>query len=33
MAHLNAFYGVLGKAFIATTQFDATGWGLLFDPA
>jgi hypothetical protein len=32
MAHLNAFYGVLGKAFIATTQFDATGWGLLFDP-
>jgi hypothetical protein len=32
MAHLNAFFGVLGKAFIATTQFDSTGWGLLFDP-
>jgi hypothetical protein len=32
MLHLNAFFGVLGKAFIATTQFDATGWGLLLDP-
>jgi hypothetical protein len=32
MLHFNAFYGVLGKAVIATTSFDASGWGLLLDP-
>jgi hypothetical protein len=32
MAHVDAFFGVLGKAFVATTQFDATGWGILLDP-
>jgi hypothetical protein len=32
MLHLNGFYGVLGKAVIATTSFDSSGWGLLLDP-
>jgi hypothetical protein len=32
MLHFNAFYGVLGKAVIATTSFDSSGWGLLLDP-
>jgi len=32
MAHLVGYFGALGKAFVATTQFDATGRGLLFDP-
>jgi hypothetical protein len=32
MLHFNFFFGTLGKAFIATTQFDSTGWGLLLDP-
>jgi hypothetical protein len=32
MLHLNVFFGTLGKALIATTQFNAVGWGLLLDP-
>lgn len=32
MAHLAGYFGALGKAFVGTTQFDATGRGLLFDP-
>jgi hypothetical protein len=32
MAHLEGYFGALGKAFVGTTQFDATGGGLLFDP-
>jgi hypothetical protein len=32
MAHVSGFFGMLGKAFIATTSFDTTGWGILLDP-
>jgi hypothetical protein len=32
MAHVAGFYGMLGKAFVATTSFDTTGWGILLDP-
>jgi hypothetical protein len=32
MAHVNGFYGMLGKAFVATTSFDTTGWGILLNP-
>jgi hypothetical protein len=32
MAHVAGFYGVLGKALIATTSFDTTAWGVLVDP-
>ena len=32
MAHVNGFFGALGKAVVATTSFDTTGWGILLDP-
>ena len=32
MLHVDGFLGVLGKAVVATTQFDSTGWGVLVDP-
>jgi hypothetical protein len=32
MAHVNGFFGALGKALIATTSFDTTGWGILLNP-
>jgi hypothetical protein len=32
MAHLAGYFGALGKALVGTTQFDATGRGLLLDP-
>ena len=32
MAHFNGYFGALGKAVVQTTSFDATGWGILFDP-
>ena len=32
MAHVNGFFGTLGKAVVATTSFDTTGWGVLLDP-
>ena len=32
MAHVNGFFGALGKALVATTSFDTTGWGILLDP-
>jgi len=32
MAHVNGYFGVLGKLFIATTSFNTTGWGVLLDP-
>ncbi len=32
MAHFDGYLGTLGKAFVQTTQFDAIGWGVLFDP-
>jgi hypothetical protein len=32
MAHVNGYFGVLGKALIATTSFNTTGWGVLLDP-
>jgi hypothetical protein len=32
MAHVGGFYGMLGKAFVATTSFDTTGWGILLEP-
>jgi len=30
--HAKAFFGALGKAFVQTQSFDATGWGILIDP-
>jgi hypothetical protein len=32
MAHVNGYFGALGKAVIATTSFNTTGWGVLIDP-
>ncbi|HZY05730.1 MAG TPA: hypothetical protein VFF02_19745 [Anaeromyxobacteraceae bacterium] len=32
MLHLEAFFGTLGKALVATTAFDTVGWGLLTKP-
>ena len=32
MAHVNGFFGALGKALVATTSFDTTGWGILVNP-
>lgn len=32
MAHVGGFFGVLGKALIATTEFNSTGWGILVNP-
>ncbi len=32
MAHAGGFYGLLGKALIATTEFNSTGWGILLNP-
>jgi len=32
MAHVNGYFGVLGKLFVATTSFNTTGWGVLVDP-
>jgi hypothetical protein len=32
MAHVNGFFGALGKAVVATTSFNTTGWGILLDP-
>jgi len=32
MAHVDGYFGTLGKALIATTSFDASGWGILIDP-
>jgi hypothetical protein len=32
MAHLDGFFGTLGKVFVQTSEFDSVGWGLLFDP-
>ncbi len=32
MAHVNGYFGALGKALIATTSFNTTGWGVLLDP-
>jgi hypothetical protein len=32
MLHTNLFFGALGKAFVQTNSFDATGWGVLIDP-
>lgn len=32
MAHVNGYFGALGKALIATTSFNTTGWGILVDP-
>lgn len=31
--HFDGFFGTLGKALIATTQFDTVGWGLLTKPS
>lgn len=30
--HVNAFFGALGKAFVQTSSFNATGWGVLVNP-
>jgi hypothetical protein len=32
MAHVGGFFGALGKALIATTEFNSTGWGILVNP-
>jgi hypothetical protein len=32
MAHVNGYFGALGKAFVATTSFNTSGWGILLDP-
>jgi len=32
MAHVSGYFGALGKALIATTSFNTTGWGVLLDP-
>jgi len=29
---VNGYFGALGKAVIATTSFNTTGWGILIDP-
>src|SRR5262249_11148235 len=30
--HVDGFFGTLGKALVATTQFDSVGWGILIGP-
>jgi hypothetical protein len=32
MAHVGGYFGALGKAVVATTSFDSTGYGVLLDP-
>lgn len=32
MAHVGGFVGTLGKLFVATSQFDAIGWGIQLMP-
>lgn len=32
MLHVDAFFGTLGKALVATTSFDTVGWGILTKP-
>lgn len=32
MAHVSGYFGALGKALVATTSFNTTGWGILLDP-
>ncbi len=32
MAHVGGYFGVLGKALVATTSFNSTGWGVLLLP-
>ncbi|HEU4382004.1 MAG TPA: hypothetical protein VFR85_00775 [Anaeromyxobacteraceae bacterium] len=32
MFHVDGFFGALGKALVATTAFDTTGWGILTKP-
>jgi len=32
MAHVNGYFGALGKAVVATTSFNTSGWGILLDP-
>jgi hypothetical protein len=32
MGHVDGFFGTLGKALIASTSFDAVGWGVLVEP-
>ena len=32
MAHVGGYFGVLGKALIATTSFNSTGWGVMLLP-
>lgn len=32
MAHVEGFFGALGKALVATTSFDTVGWGILTKP-
>jgi hypothetical protein len=32
MGHVRGYFGTLGKALVATTSFNTTGWGLLLDP-
>jgi len=31
-AHVDGFFGALGKALVATTSFDTVGWGILTKP-
>ena len=31
MAHLDGFFGTMGKVFLSS-QFNSTGWGVLFEP-
>ena len=31
-AHVGGYFGALGKAVVATTSFDSTGYGVLLDP-
>lgn len=32
MAHLNGWFGTLGKAIVQTSSFDALGWGINLNP-
>jgi hypothetical protein len=32
MAHVGGFFGTLGKLFVATSEFDAIGWGIQLIP-
>jgi hypothetical protein len=32
MVHVAGYFGVIGKALVATTSFDTTGWGVMLDP-